>query len=132
MKKRLTYKSYKAKRIAAAVQSGFKRTDKSGTAKQKLVLQEGLSKLWDTCIGAPCRLCGKILRPRNSAFSHNIALANNGKHILSNILILCKICNKSQRTLSLKEYTRLKDLIENEFGKEKWGLIRRWMAGSRY
>lgn len=125
--------AYKSRRIGAAVRGGFLRLGVEGTQKEKDTLKKGLTKLWDKSIGTQCPLiCGTKLTPRRSAFCHNIALASGGPHTISNIYLACGRCNKSQRTLTKVEYLRLREVVIEALGEERWKKIRGWLAGARH
>jgi hypothetical protein len=50
-----------------------------------------------------CRVCGADVDPFNFEIGHNIAHSKGGKLTLKNAILLCSSCNKSMRTLTLKE-----------------------------
>jgi hypothetical protein len=125
--------AYKNRRIQSAVAGGYKRIGETPKPHLVLAMRSSLSRMWDRCMGTQCPLlCGRKLTPRLSAFCHDQALSQNGKHVVSNIYIACSRCNRSQRTLSKNEYLKLQQLMIDNFGQERWTRIRAWLAGSRY
>jgi 5-methylcytosine-specific restriction endonuclease McrA len=125
--------AYKNRRIQSAIAGGYKRIGETPKPHLVLAMRSSLSRMWDRSIGRPCPLlCGRKVTPRLSAFCHDQALSQGGKHIVSNMFIACGRCNRSQRTLSKSEYLKLQQLLIANFGQERWVKIRAWLAGSRY
>jgi len=50
-----------------------------------------------------CRVCNEKVDPFNFEIGHDIAHSIGGKLTLQNAILLCSLCNKSIRTLSLKQ-----------------------------
>lgn len=50
-----------------------------------------------------CRLCNEKVDPFNFDVGHDIAHSKGGKLTIENAILLCSLCNKSMRTLSLKQ-----------------------------
>jgi HNH endonuclease len=50
-----------------------------------------------------CRMCNEKVDPFNFEVGHNIAHSKGGKLDLQNAILLCSLCNKSMRTLTLKQ-----------------------------
>jgi hypothetical protein len=50
-----------------------------------------------------CRLCNEKVDPFNFDVGHDIAHSKGGKLTIENSILLCSLCNKSMRTLSLKQ-----------------------------
>jgi hypothetical protein len=50
-----------------------------------------------------CRLCNERVDPFNFEVGHDLAHSKGGKLNLQNAILLCSLCNKSMRTLSLKQ-----------------------------
>ena len=50
-----------------------------------------------------CRLCNEKVDPFNFEVGHDLAHSKGGKLNLQNAVLLCSLCNKSMRTLSLKQ-----------------------------
>ena len=50
-----------------------------------------------------CRLCNEKVNPFNFEVGHDLAHSKGGKLNLQNVILLCSLCNKSMRTLSLKQ-----------------------------
>jgi 5-methylcytosine-specific restriction endonuclease McrA len=125
--------AYKNRRIQSAVVGGYKRIGETPKPHLVLAMRSSLSHMWDRSMGRPCPLlCGRKLTPRLSAFCHDQALSQEGKHVVSNIFLACSRCNRAQRTLLKSEYLKLQQLIITNFGQERWVKIRSWLAGSRY
>ncbi|MEM4713839.1 MAG: HNH endonuclease [Candidatus Bathyarchaeia archaeon] len=59
-----------------------------------------------------CQICGKRVDPFNFEIGHNRAHVKGGKLTLRNAILLCPTCNKSMRTLSLKEVRKKLGLPE--------------------
>jgi hypothetical protein len=50
-----------------------------------------------------CRMCGERVDPFNFEIGHDLAHSKGGKLNLQNAILLCSLCNKSMRTLTLKQ-----------------------------
>ena len=50
-----------------------------------------------------CRVCKEKVDPFNFEIGHDIAHSKGGKLNLQNAILICSLCNKSMRTLSLKQ-----------------------------
>ena len=50
-----------------------------------------------------CRICKEKVNPFYFEVGHDIAHSKGGKLTLQNAILLCSLCNKSMRTLSLKQ-----------------------------
>ena len=50
-----------------------------------------------------CRLCNEKVDPFNFEVGHDVAHSKGGKLNLQNAILLCSLCNKSMRTLTLKQ-----------------------------
>ena len=50
-----------------------------------------------------CRLCNQKVDYFNFEVGHDLAHSKGGKLNLQNAILLCSICNKSMRTLTLKQ-----------------------------
>lgn len=50
-----------------------------------------------------CRLCNEKVDPFNFEIGHDLAHSKGGKLNLQNAILLCSLCNKSMRTLTLKQ-----------------------------
>jgi len=54
-----------------------------------------------------CRVCGHRVDPNDWALGHNRARSKGGKLTFKNTYVVHPLCNRSQRTLTLKETRRL-------------------------
>jgi hypothetical protein len=59
-----------------------------------------------------CRLCHEKVDPFNFEVGHDIAYSKGGKLNLQNAILLCSLCNKSMRTLTLKQARKALGLPE--------------------
>ena len=59
-----------------------------------------------------CRVCNEKVDPFNFEIGHDIAHSKGGKLTLQNAILLCSLCNKSMRTLSLKQMRKQLGLPE--------------------
>jgi hypothetical protein len=50
-----------------------------------------------------CRMCNEKVDPFNFEVGHDVAHSKGGKLNLQNAILLCSLCNKSMRTLTLKQ-----------------------------
>jgi hypothetical protein len=50
-----------------------------------------------------CKLCNERVDPFSFEVGHDLAHSKGGKLDLQNAILLCSLCNKSMRTLSLKQ-----------------------------
>jgi len=50
-----------------------------------------------------CRICHQKVDPFNFEIGHDVAHSRGGKLNLQNAILLCSLCNKSMRTLTLKQ-----------------------------
>lgn len=66
-----------------------------------------------------CRVCGAKVDPFNFEIGHNLAHSKGGKLTLKNAILLCPVCNKSMRTLSLKQVRKKLGLPETQEEKAK-------------
>jgi hypothetical protein len=66
-----------------------------------------------------CRICGKKVDPFNFEIGHNRAHSRGGKLTLKNAILLCPDCNKSMRTLTLKQVRKKLGLPETPEEKAK-------------
>ena len=69
-----------------------------------------------------CRVCNMEVAPFNFEIGHNIAHSRGGKLTLKNAILLCSSCNKSMRTLSLKQVKAQLGLPEPPENKAKKSL----------
>ncbi|MDI6904349.1 MAG: HNH endonuclease signature motif containing protein [Candidatus Bathyarchaeia archaeon] len=66
-----------------------------------------------------CRVCGVKVDPFNFEIGHDIAHSRGGKLTLRNAILLCSACNRSMRTLSLKQVRKKLGLPETSEEKTK-------------
>jgi len=69
-----------------------------------------------------CRICGSKVDPFSFEIGHNVAYSKGGKLTLKNVILLCSVCNKSMRTLSLKQVRKKLGLPETPEEKAKKAL----------
>jgi hypothetical protein len=74
---------------------------KKKTVAKKLIRQA----VWKRDKGI-CRVCGHRVDPNNWDLGHNRARSKGGKLTIKNTYVICPPCNRSQRTLTLKETRR--------------------------
>jgi hypothetical protein len=79
-----------------------------------------------------CRVCCADVDPFNFEIGHNIAHSKGGKLNLKNAILLCSSCNKSMRTLSLKEVRAKLGLPESPEEKTKKTLQRLSLKELKY
>lgn len=78
-----------------------------GTAAVK-VLSEMLRKT-EHCNHCGVRMTqGYPVTPSNKTIDHDVPLSRGGKHILSNITIMCLSCNSSKQARTLEEFAKVK------------------------
>ena len=61
-----------------------------------------------------CRVCSERVDPFNFEIGHDLAHSKGGKLTLQNAILICSLCNKSMRTLSLKQMRKQLGLPEPE------------------
>jgi len=66
-----------------------------------------------------CRVCNEKVDPFNFEIGHDIAHSKGGKLTLQNAILLCSLCNKSMRTLTLKQMRKQLGLPEPENQQDK-------------
>ena len=66
-----------------------------------------------------CRVCNEKVDPFNFEIRHDIAHSKGGKLTLQNAILICSLCNKSMRTLSLKQMRKQLGLPEPESQQDK-------------
>lgn len=66
-----------------------------------------------------CRVCNEKVDPFNFEIGHDIAHSKGGKLTLQNAILICSLCNKSMRTLSLKQMRKQLGLPEPESPLDK-------------
>jgi 5-methylcytosine-specific restriction endonuclease McrA len=66
-----------------------------------------------------CRVCNERVDPFNFEVAHDIAHSKGGKLTLQNSILLCSLCNKSMRTLTLKQMRKQLGLPEPENAQDK-------------
>ena len=66
-----------------------------------------------------CRVCGAKVDPFNFEIGHDVAHSRGGKLTLKNAILLCPTCNKSMRTLSLKQVRKKLGLPQTPEEKTK-------------
>jgi hypothetical protein len=59
-----------------------------------------------------CRLCNEKVDPFNFEVGHDVAHSKGGKLNLQNAILLCSLCNKSMKTLTLKQARKALGLPE--------------------
>lgn len=64
---------------------------------------QALKKMIYTRDKGVCRLCNEKVDPFNFEIGHDLAHSKGGKLNLQNAILLCSLCNKSMRTLTLKQ-----------------------------
>jgi hypothetical protein len=69
-----------------------------------------------------CRICGVKVDPFSFEIGHNVAYSKGGKLTLKNAILLCSTCNKSMRTLTLKQVRKKLGLPESQEEKAKKAL----------
>ena len=79
-----------------------------------------------------CRVCGAKVDPFNFEIGHDIAHSRGGKLTLRNAILLCSACNRSMRTLSLKQVRKKLGLPETSEEKTKKLLQRLSLRELRY
>jgi sulfur relay (sulfurtransferase) DsrC/TusE family protein len=79
-----------------------------------------------------CRICGAKIDPFNFEIGHNIAHSRGGKLTLKNAILLCPTCNRSMRTLSLKQVRKELGLPKTPEEKTKKILQRLSLRELRY
>jgi hypothetical protein len=79
-----------------------------------------------------CRLCNLPVDPTNFDIGHNTAFAKGGKLSLQNAVLLHPSCNKSMRTLKLKQAREILGLPESPEEQAKKVLNNLSMAQLRY
>jgi hypothetical protein len=79
-----------------------------------------------------CRICGTKVDSFDFEIGHNIAFSRGGKLNLKNAILLCPACNRSMRTLSLKEARKKLGLPETLEEKTKKTLQRLSLRELRY
>lgn len=81
-----------------------------------------------------CLSCGHGVDPFNFEIGHDIAHSKGGKLTVQNAILLCSPCNKSMRTLSLKQMRKQLGLPEpvNEQDKVKKALNKLSMKELKY
>ena len=66
-----------------------------------------------------CRLCSERVDPFNFEVGHDIAHSKGGKLNLQNAILLCSLCNKSMRTLTLKQARKALGIKSPEVDSKK-------------
>jgi hypothetical protein len=66
-----------------------------------------------------CRVCNEKVDPFNFEVGHDIAHSKGGKLTLQNAVLLCSICNKSMRTMSLKQTRKALGIPEPTSSKDE-------------
>jgi hypothetical protein len=66
-----------------------------------------------------CQVCKERVDPFNFEIGHNIAFSKGGKLTVQNAILLCSLCNKSMRTLTLKQMRKQLGLPEPENQQDK-------------
>jgi hypothetical protein len=66
-----------------------------------------------------CRVCNEKVDPFNFEIGHDIAHSKGGKLTLQNAILICSLCNKSMRTLTLKQMRKQLGLPEPENQQDK-------------
>ena len=79
-----------------------------------------------------CRLCKAKVDPFNFEIGHDIAHSMGGKLTLRNAILLCPACNKSMRTLSLKQARKKLGFPETQEEKAKKALQKLSLYELRY
>ena len=79
-----------------------------------------------------CRVCGAKVDPFNFEIGHDKAHSKGGKLNLKNAILLCPTCNRSMRTLSLKQVRKKLGLPETLEEKTKKLLQKLTLRELRY
>jgi hypothetical protein len=66
-----------------------------------------------------CCVCNEKVDPFNFEIGHNVAHSKGGKLTLQNAILICSLCNKSMRTLTLKQMRKQLGLPEPETHQDK-------------
>jgi hypothetical protein len=61
-----------------------------------------------------CRVCNEKVDPFSFEVGHDVAHSKGGKLTLQNAILICSLCNKSMRTLSLRQMRKQLGLPEPE------------------
>ena len=66
-----------------------------------------------------CRICSEKVNPFNFEVGHDVAHSKGGKLNLQNAILLCPLCNKSMRTLTLKQARKALGIKSSRSGSKK-------------